>query len=126
VHAGSVEVRDAYAFETVLGDVAAAYLSIHNTGAEPDRLRGAESPGAGSVMIHSQTETGGQAVMRHVEAVDIPPGATVVFAPGASHLMLEQLTGPLAAGDTLDLVLNFERAGDLPVRAPVRAYGDQE
>jgi periplasmic copper chaperone A len=126
VRAGAIEIRDAYVFETVLGDVASAYMSIRNTGTEPDRLRGAGATGAGRVMIHQQIEAGGQMVMRHLEAVEIPPGAAVVFAPGGLHLMLDQLEGPLAAGDTIDLVLHFERAGDARVRAPVRRYGERE
>jgi periplasmic copper chaperone A len=126
VRAGAVEIRDAYVFETVLGDVASAYVSIRNTGTEPDRLRGALATGAGLVMIHQQVESGGQTVMRHLDAVEIPPGTTVEFTPGGLHLMLEQLEGPLAAGDTLDLVLHFERAGDALVRAPVRRYGERE
>ncbi|HET9294623.1 MAG TPA: copper chaperone PCu(A)C [Gemmatimonadales bacterium] len=126
VRAGAVEIRDAYVFETVLGDVASAYMSIRNTGIESDRLSGAGAAGAGLVMIHQQVEAGGQMVMRHLEAVEIPPGAAVVFAPGGLHLMLDQLEGPLAAGDTIDLVLHFERAGDVLVRAPVRRYGERE
>lgn len=126
VRAGALEIRDAYAFEPILGDVASAYMSIRNSGTEPDRLQGAEAAEAGLVMMHQQVESGGQTVMRHVELVDLPPGATVVFAPGGLHFMLEQLAGPLAAGDTLDLVLQFERGGDVVVRAPVRRYGEPE
>jgi copper(I)-binding protein len=126
VRAGAVEIRDAYAFESVLGDAASAYVTIRNAGTEPDRLRGAGTDRASLVMIHQQAENGGQTVMRHLESVEIPPGATVVFAPGGFHLMLTRLAGPLAAGDTLDLVLHFERAGDAVVRAPVIRYGERE
>jgi copper(I)-binding protein len=126
VRAGALEIRGAYAFEPVLGDVASAYMSIRNSGTEPDRLRGVEAADAGLVMMHQQVESGGQTVMRHLELIDIPPGTTVVFAPGGLHFMLEQLAGPLAAGDTLDLVLHFERAGDVVVRAPVRRYSESE
>jgi hypothetical protein len=77
-------------------------------------------------MIHQQVETDGQAAMRHLESVEIPSSASVVFAPGGIHLMLEQLTASLTAGDTLDLVLHFDRAGDVRVRVPLLSYGDRE
>jgi hypothetical protein len=126
VRAGALEIRGAYAFEPVLGDVASAYMSIRNSGTEPDRLLGAEAAEAGLVMMHQQVESAGQTVMRHLELIDIPAGATVVFAPGGCHFMLEQLAKPLAAGDTLDLILHFEREGDVVVRARVRRYGESE
>ena len=123
---GDLEIRGAYAFETVLGDVASAYLSIRNTGTKPDRLRGAESDAAGRVMMHGQVDTAGQTVMRHLETVELPPGATVVFAPGGLHFMLDRLAKSSVAGDTLNLILHFDRAGDVRVRAPVRRYGEHE
>jgi len=124
--AGALEVRDAYAFEPVLGDVASTYFSIRNTGTAPDSLSGVTSEQARSVMMHRQVDDDGQAIMRHLETVEIAAGATVTFAPGGTHLMLEQLTALVTAGDTLDLMLHFNRAGDVVVRAPVRPYGSSE
>ncbi|HEX9710104.1 MAG TPA: copper chaperone PCu(A)C [Candidatus Thermoplasmatota archaeon] len=41
--------------------------------------------------------------------------------PGGLHLMLLGLRRALVPGDTVTLVLRFQEAGELEVRAPVRA-----
>lgn len=103
--------------------VGAAYVTLTG-GAEPDRLVGASSPRASMVQIHVIVESNGVAGMREVDGVDVPAGRTVVLAPGGTHLMLMGLDGPLVAGQSLPLTLEFERAGRIDVVAQVRPAGD--
>jgi periplasmic copper chaperone A len=49
----------------------------------------------------------------------IAAGETVNLAPGGNHVMLEQLTRPLKAGEKIPLTLNFERSGARQVEAQV-------
>ena len=57
---GALEITDAFAREPITPASGAAYLTIHNTGAEPDTLLSADSPEAGvgtplSVPGHTRT-----------------------------------------------------------------------
>ena len=100
-----------------LGNVptAAAYLTIRNRGAEPDRLLGVTCACAGMVMAHQTTSVGGVARMSHEAAVTIPARGAVVFAPGGRHLMLTGVKAPIRAGTKVAMTLRFEKAGTFPV-----------
>jgi copper(I)-binding protein len=65
--------------------------------------------------------------MRPVEAgFAVEPNQYLELAPGGLHIMLINLTQPLVAGTTFELLLNFEHAGDLSVTVPVREMADME
>ena len=51
-------------------------------------------------------------------------GATLRFAPGGLHIMLQGLTRALTPGEEVPLELLLEGGGSLSVRARVRALGD--
>ena len=57
------------------------------------------------------TMNAGVMEMRKLEAVPIPAGAVVTLAPGGLHLMFFDLAGPFAAGESVPVTLQFERAG---------------
>jgi copper(I)-binding protein len=105
-------------------DVAAAYLTLHNTGTLPVVVSSVSSPAAGAAMIHETTLVNGQSMMRAHEPLRIAAGETVRFAPEGLHIMLHGLKRPLAAGDEVPLVLLLEGGGSLRVTARVRALGD--
>lgn len=58
--------------------------------------------------------------MREVARVPIPAGGTIALEPGGYHLMLLDLATDLAPGDTFEVTLEFERAGQRTVTAEVR------
>ena len=58
--------------------------------------------------------------MQRIERLEIPAGATVELKPGSFHLMLIDLTQELKAGETIEMTLSFEKAGDVKVTAEVR------
>ena len=71
-------------------------------------------------MIHaSETDADSVARMIHLDALDLPAGRMVRFAPGGMHLMLMGLAGKLDEGASFPLTLTFERAGAITVGVPV-------
>ena len=95
-----------------------------NNGDQPDRLIGVTA-GFPRVMIHTTQMDGDIARMVHLEAVDIPAGETVTFAPGGLHVMFMGLNGdPFETGESFDAVLIFETAGEVPVTFYVEDISD--
>jgi len=101
----------------------AAYLQVVNGGPAVDRLLSASSPVAARTELHTHLHEDGVMKMRQVAAVELPPGATVTFAPGGLHVMLLGLTAPLAQGATFPLTLNFEKGGSRTVTVKVESAG---
>lgn len=116
---GAIEVTDPWARPTIPNRPGVVYLAIHNTGDAADRLVGARAEGVGAVEMHRSEEKNGTMTMSPVEAVEVPAGGTADLGPGGYHLMLFDIETPLAVGDTLELTLEFERAGAVPVSVPV-------
>jgi copper(I)-binding protein len=103
------------------GQPAAGYMTITAPSGGADALIGASSPVAAAVEIHeTSTDASGMMGMRPVDRVELPSGSPVALEPGGYHLMLMNLDGDLEAGDTIDLVLEFENAGEKTVRAAIR------
>ncbi|HQR16743.1 MAG TPA: copper chaperone PCu(A)C [Gemmatimonadales bacterium] len=120
-----LEVRDAYGYQPVLGDVAAVYFTVENRGRAADTLQGADVAGAQVAMIHEQVTEGDRAEMRHLDMVPVPGGTVLVLRPGGLHLMVEGFERAPVAGDTLLVTVRFASGDTLLVRAPVLAYGDE-
>lgn len=102
-------------------DVTAAYFTARLTEGAADRLTGARIEGAGAIELHGHTmDEQGMMQMRPVGPQDLAAGSELVFAPGGLHLMVFGLA-PVTEGETLEGVLVFERAGEVPVRFDVRS-----
>jgi copper(I)-binding protein len=100
---------------------AVGYLTISNTGGAADRLIAAESPLAHSVTLHQSQMSNGVMRMSPIDGVAVRPGATVVFAPGGLHLMIEGLRGPLMPGERVPVALSFFKSGVLRTQLEVRS-----
>ena len=101
-------------------DVTAAYFTAQLAEGEIDRLVAARIDGAERVELHTHTmDEQGMMRMRPVGPQDLTAGETLDFAPGGLHLMVFGLA-PVAEGDTVEGVLVFERAGEVPVRFEAR------
>lgn len=129
---GDISVRGGYLREPASPTVAAAYLSITNTGAQPDTLLSAYCGAARSTTLHdvpgasaASLPPSGSGSGGHVPAgpVTIAAGATLTLSPGHGHLMLTELAGPLRLGDNVSLLLSFQRTGQVLVELPVVAIG---
>jgi copper(I)-binding protein len=119
----ALSAADAWVRATPGADVAAVYLTLRNTGAQPITIVGVRSPLAQMAMIHETKLVGTQSTMRPREQLRLAPGETVRFAPGGLHVMLHMLAHPLKPGDEVPLVLLLEDGGTLEVTARVHPLG---
>jgi len=98
-----------------------AYLSIVNDGGAPDRLLGARSDRSRSIEIHRTTVEDGRARMAPAsDGVEVAARSTTEFEPGGHHLMLFELSPPLAPEERYEIVLEFEVSGEIRAEVEVR------
>lgn len=105
---------------------AVGYLIVHNRGRSEDRLLSGSSPLARSVEMHdSGVDANGVMRMRPIEGgVAVPAGGDLLFTPdGGRHLMLVAPIRAFVRGESIPLVLNFEKAGLVEVALAVEAAG---
>ena len=86
---------------------AAGYFTLHNSGGTPVELVAAESPACGMLMVHRSTESGGVSRMDDIKSIAIPPGHTLVFAPGGYHLMCMDPGAAMSPGNHVLVTLIF-------------------
>ena len=51
--------------------------------------------------------------------LDIPMHGALEMMPGGYHLMLLELNGPLKKDTVIDIILIFEKSGEVTVQVPV-------
>ncbi len=101
----------------------AGYFVLVNGSGDDLVLESVSAGGVARTEIHETTMTDGVMRMRELDAVTIPAGETLAFAPGGLHLML--FADPLpAAGSSVTLQLGFADGKVLAVEAPVRRGTD--
>jgi copper(I)-binding protein len=117
----AIEVRGAWTRATPAGTTTGAVYMRVRAG-EDDTLVGAsvDPAVAAAAMAHETVSSDGQLSMDHSTGIALPAGDDVEFEPGGYHVMLEELTGPLASGDVFTMTLAFERAPDLEITVEVR------
>jgi|APTNR8051073442_1049403.scaffolds.fasta_scaffold00846_6 copper(I)-binding protein len=120
---GDITIKDPWARATVGAGAGAAFLSIDNAGARPDRLVSASSSVAKTTELHTHVRDGEVMRMRRVDAIEVPAKATTTLQPGGLHIMFLGLTEPLAAGRSLPLTLRFAEAGETSVTVEVKDVG---
>jgi periplasmic copper chaperone A len=113
-----IELTDA-AVGATTSAIAAMYLTVTNHGDGRDALVGASCSCAAQVTLHLTEHDGGLAKMVDTDRLELEPGASVALDPAGSHLMLEQLDAPLTEGDTVAVVVAFERSPDVTLEVPV-------
>lgn len=120
--ADQVTIQEQWAAATDDG-MAAMFGTLTNAGGTEARVTSGSSPAAGMVELH---EVVGEAGAKTTRAKDggliIPPGGSHELVPGGDHVMLMDLTGPLAPGTEVTVTLAFEDGSTLPVTAQVRDF----
>lgn len=115
-----------------MANAGAAYMQL--TSADGDRLIGAsvDASIAGTVEVHETVaadmgsdssddgEGMGAMMMQEVGEIALPAGEMVSLEPGGYHVMLLNLAEPFEVGETFELTLQFESAGDRVVEVEVR------
>ena len=117
---GGMSVGDAWVRNPLTSDQpGAAYLVIQNNGAA-DKLLSVSSDIAQTIELHESMESNGMMQMSPVPNIPVPANSKVELKPGGFHMMLIGLTHPLKTGDKVQLTLNFEKVGKVPVTAEVK------
>ncbi len=121
---GDLTVSAPYARATLPNaPVAGGFLTITNDGQTDDRLVTASSDIAGRMEIHEMVMNGDIMTMGPLEnGLPVPAGQTVTLEPGGYHLMLMHLAAPLVQGDTVEVTLTFQAAGDVTVPLSIQAF----
>ena len=118
---GGITVSDAWARPSpMMNRAGAAYLVIQNNGAAEDKLLSVESDVAQTIELHETKEMNGMMAMSPVPNIPVPANGKAELKPGGLHVMLIGLNRELKAGDKMQLTLNFEKAGKVPVTAEVK------
>lgn len=119
--ASDMMVMNAYAraSATPAARAGAAYITVMNHGGEADRLLSVSTPAATSAEFHTTVMEGDVMKMETVGPLELAPMATVEMKPGGLHVMLMGLKAPLKEGEKIELVLTFEKAGEVKVEVPV-------
>lgn len=103
------------------GGMTAVFGTLTNAGDEDRVLVAATTPVAGAVELHEVVESGGTSVMQErPEGFVVPAAGSHELAPGADHLMLMDLAGPVAVGEQVTLELTFDDGTTLTVEAVVK------
>jgi copper(I)-binding protein len=123
--AGSLKIGQPWARATPKGaPVGGGYLSITNTGNEPDRLIGGSSPISKKFEVHQMSMDHGVMKMRPLgSGLEIPPGKTITLSAGGLHVMFVDLNQPLKQGDKIPATLEFAKAGKVQVEFLVEGMG---
>lgn len=116
-----IQVSRAWVRPAPAGAVTAGYFTLANRGGLADRLTGASSPIAEHVGLHESRAIGRVMTMRPLTSVTLAGRASVAFAPGGRHLMIERLRRPLRVGQIAPVTLDFDRAGRVTAWFQVRA-----
>lgn len=118
--AADIEIKDAWA-KASKGMVrnGAAFFDVVNHGG-PDRIVGVRSKLADRTELHTHIMENNVMKMREVKGgVEVPMHGTVHFKPGSYHVMFIGLNKALEEGQKIDIVLELEKAGDIPVTIDV-------
>jgi periplasmic copper chaperone A len=114
---GSVEITDYWVKSSEMstqGGMTAVYGTITNTTGEDVVLVGGTTEVAGVVEVHEMSMIGGEMKMQEIDGgLVIPAGQSVTLEPGGNHLMLMMLQSDVLAGDTIEVLFDFEGTDDI-------------
>ncbi len=120
---GQVSVVGAYVRAPVPPTrLAAAYFTVYNTTSSPDRLLSVQTGAGATAVLHVGTAGGAMSAMS-ANGVEIPAHGHLTLSAGKGHVMIGGLFGPVVAGQTVDITVQFEKAGTVNVVAPVIGVG---
>jgi copper(I)-binding protein len=122
---GALEIDNPWSRAVPKGaTVAAGYMTIKNTGTQPDRLVSGSTSVAGKFEIHEMSMDNGVMKMRQVAGgLEIKPGETVELKPESIHIMMMGLKKPIQQGKPFKASLMFEKAGPVDIDFAVEGIG---
>jgi copper(I)-binding protein len=102
--------------------MSAAFGTLENTSDHDITLVSAESPASTMLQLHETVanDSGAMVMKEKQGGFVIPAGGSFALEPGGNHIMLMDLTAPLAAGDEATFTLTFSDARPTSSRRPSR------
>lgn len=99
----------------------ALYLTIRNESDRADRLLSVSTDASEDAEMHTSKmdDTGMMRMLAVPDGFEIPAQGSRSLERGGDHVMLFDLTRPLAEGDTVNVTLLFEQAGEVDLDVPV-------
>lgn len=121
--AHELTVEDAWVKAADSG-MSAAFGVLTNPSDHDVTVVSATSPASSALELHQTVSNDvGEMVMTPVEGgFVVPAGGTLTLEPGGNHIMLMDLTGPLAAGDEVPFTLTYSDGSSSDFTAPVKDY----
>ena len=102
------------------GGNTAGFMTVLNGLDKSVRLTGVTGDVAAAIELHETINDNGIMKMEpRPDGFAIPAGGSLELAPGGKHVMIMGLVKPLAAGDTVDLTLNFDNGEQIALKVPV-------
>ena len=125
ITAGSLKIENPWTREMPPGSkVGGGFLIVTNSGDEADTLLSLTTSRADHGEVHEMSMDNGVMKMRELEdGLEIPAGGKVELKPGGYHVMFMGVTEGFKEGETIDGVLVFEKAGEVPVEFTVGPVG---
>ena len=118
---GDLLIEDAWMPEPANPEVGVVYLAVTNTADRDDAVTGVSTSVSSDADLHStETSESGAATMRGVDEVPVPAGGTTTFVDGGYHVMVNDIPGPLTAGDGFTLELTFASGAEVELDVPVQ------
>ncbi|TFC94844.1 MULTISPECIES: copper chaperone PCu(A)C [Cryobacterium] len=101
-----------------------AFGLVENSGTDDVTIVSAETTAASMIELHETVANdAGDMVMQEKQGgFVVPAGGSIALAPGANHMMLMGLTGPLAAGEENTFTLTLDDGSSFEFTAPVKDY----
>ncbi len=128
--AAGLQVSDAWA--KAAPDISAMPMTgifgvVRNTGTAPVVLVSATTSASRRTELHTTVTGSGAPVMKAVSRLTIPAGGSLVLKPGGDHLMVLDMTTPLAVGDPVRVTLRTQEGADVTFDVVAKAFaGAQE
>ena len=116
---GDLTLTGGYIPQPASPDVAAAYVTITNSGPAPDTITKITTNVTTNVMAMTETASGGVGTMTDLSTVTVPAHGSIALTPGHAHLMLQSPTQTLKKGDTVSMTITFAHAGTVILTLPV-------
>ncbi|WP_282846709.1 copper chaperone PCu(A)C [Microbacterium oxydans] len=119
----TVTIEDAWVKSADEG-MSAGFGTLVNSGDDDVTVVSVASEASNMLELHETVENeAGEIVMREKDGgFIIPAGGSLPLEPGANHIMMMDLTGPLTAGSDVTFTLTFSDDSTFEFTAPVKDY----
>lgn len=117
-----IQIKDGFVREVPPNQtISAAFMTIQNNDMSDHKVVSASSPAAKIVELHTHTHENGMMKMRQIPQIDLPAGADAMLKPGGLHIMLIDLTAPLASDKPVPVTIKFEDGSEKTMELPVKS-----